>query len=69
MKIRRERVSAAPAQACFPQRTSRVDRDLARSRRQAPTQFPTSRKPTSGQRPLESPSSGITSRLPVIFQV
>jgi hypothetical protein len=27
MKIRRERVSAAPAQACSPQRSSRVDRD------------------------------------------
>jgi len=27
MKIRRERVPAAPAQACFPQRSSRVDRD------------------------------------------
>jgi hypothetical protein len=25
MKIRRERVSAAPAQACSPQRSSRVD--------------------------------------------
>jgi hypothetical protein len=27
MKIRRERVSAAPAQACSPQRSSRVDPD------------------------------------------
>jgi hypothetical protein len=27
MKIRRERVPAAPAQECFPQRSSRLDRD------------------------------------------
>jgi hypothetical protein len=45
MKIRRERVSAAPAQACSPQRSSRVDRDspAVGAQRQRNFQLPGSR--------------------------
>ena|ERR1700722_365103 len=47
MKIRRERVSAVPAQACSPQRSSRVDRDppAVGPQRQRNFQLPGSRLP------------------------
>ncbi len=50
MKIRRERVSAAPAQACSPQRSSRVDRDSLAVGGQRQRNFQSSRKPTSHYR-------------------
>jgi hypothetical protein len=50
MNIRRERVSAAPAQACSPQRSSRVDRDSLAVGGQRQRNFQSSRKPTSHYR-------------------
>ncbi len=60
MKIRRERVSAAPAQACSPQRSSRVDRDspAVGAQRQRNFQLP--------GRGLLDRNNGTTSGYPVI---